>query len=66
MVPLSVGEFIHDNTPDNFLVVMKAIGHFPHISEPEETIREIKNFIEDVSSKSASDHLYAPENFTHH
>ncbi|MDQ0638204.1 sigma-B regulation protein RsbQ [Pedobacter sp. W3I1] len=59
MSPLSAGEFIHKNTPDNFLVVMKATGHFPHISEPEETIREIKDFIEDISLKSASNHLYA-------
>lgn len=59
MAPLSAGEFIHKNTPENFLVVMKATGHFPHISEPEETIREIKDFIEDISLKSASDHLYA-------
>lgn len=59
MAPLSAGEFIHKNTPANFLVVMKATGHFPHISEPEETIREIKDFIEEISLKSASDHLYA-------
>jgi len=66
IAPLSAAEFIHKNTPDNFLVVMKATGHFPHISEPEETIREIKNFIEDISSKSASDHLHTPENLAHH
>lgn len=59
MAPLSAGEFIHKNTPENFLVVMKATGHFPQISEPEETIREIKDFIEDIPLKSASDHLYA-------
>jgi sigma-B regulation protein RsbQ len=59
MAPLSAGEFIHKNTPENFLVVMKATGHFPHISEPEETIREIKEFISDTKSTSASDHQYA-------
>ncbi|WP_316806398.1 alpha/beta hydrolase [Pedobacter agri] len=46
MAPQSAGEYIHQNTRDNFLVVMKATGHFPHISEPKETIREIKDFIE--------------------
>jgi len=65
IAPLSVGEFIHKNTPENFLVVMKATGHFPHISAPDETIREIKDFIEDAGLKSASDHLYKPQDFAH-
>ena len=54
MAPLSAGEFIHKNTPENFLVVMKATGHFPHISEPEETIREIKEFINTERIASSS------------
>ncbi|WP_412465620.1 alpha/beta fold hydrolase [Pedobacter sp. KLB.chiD] len=65
IVPLSVGEFIYKNTPDNFLVVMKATGHFPHISAPDETIREIKDFIEATGLKSTSDHPYAQGNFSH-
>ena len=59
MAPLSAGEFIHKNTPENFLVVMKATGHYPQISEPEETIREIKDFIEPVSLSPSSGHAYA-------
>jgi len=65
ITPISVGEYIHKNTPDNFLVVMKATGHFPHISAPDETIREIKDFIENAGSKSASDHLYTSGDFAH-
>ncbi|MEH3114999.1 alpha/beta fold hydrolase [Pedobacter terrae] len=65
MVPISVGEFIHKNVPDNFLVVMKATGHFPHVSAPDETIREIKDFIRDGSLKSVSNHTHTPENFVH-
>lgn len=64
MAPLSAGEFIHKNTPKNFLVVMEATGHFPHISAPEETIREIKDFIEDISLKSANEQLYASGKFS--
>ncbi len=63
VAPLSAGEFIHKNTPYNFLVVMKATGHFPHISAPDETIREIKDFIQGNGLKSASDHLYTPKDF---
>lgn len=55
MVPPNIGEYINKYTPNNFLVVMKATGHYPHISEPEETIREIKEFIGDMSvSKKVS------------
>ncbi|MGO4877169.1 alpha/beta fold hydrolase [Pedobacter psychrotolerans] len=47
LVPLHIGEYIREYTPNNFLVVMKATGHFPQICEPEETVKEIKKFIMD-------------------
>ncbi|UKT64646.1 alpha/beta fold hydrolase [Pedobacter mucosus] len=50
MAPVSVGNYIFENNPRNFLVVMQATGHYPHISEPEETIKEIKDFISDYKS----------------
>lgn len=59
MAPSSAAEYIHQNTRNNFLVVMKATGHFPHISEPEETIREIKDFIGTPKVAAKSDELYA-------
>jgi len=59
MAPQSAGEFIHQNTPNNFYVVMKATGHFPHISEPEETIREIKDFIGDRNVNQLNSLVYA-------
>jgi len=51
MAPPDVVRYIEKYTTDNFLVVMKATGHFPHISEPEETIMEIKNFISNVTMR---------------
>lgn len=59
MAPQSAGEYIHKNTRNNFLVVMKATGHYPHISEPEETIREIKDFIGDGKANELSNEIFA-------
>ncbi|ARD48227.1 alpha/beta hydrolase [Sporosarcina sp. P37] len=50
IVPLEVGEYIQQRIPNSELVVMQAKGHNPHISHPEETIRDIKRFIEDGSA----------------
>jgi sigma-B regulation protein RsbQ len=46
LVPLSVGNYIKENTPGNSLIVMQASGHYPHISAPKETTEAIKSFIE--------------------
>lgn len=45
IAPLSVGEFVHRQIPESELVVMKATGHCPNLSAPEETIRAIQNFL---------------------
>jgi sigma-B regulation protein RsbQ len=45
IAPLAVGDYIKEHTPDNTLVIMQASGHCPHISEPEETIKAIKAYI---------------------
>ena len=45
IAPLEVGYYIKENTPGNSLVIMKATGHCPHMSAPEETVKAIKVFI---------------------
>jgi sigma-B regulation protein RsbQ len=45
IAPLEVGNYIKANTPNNKLVVLKATGHCPHMSAPEETIDAIKDFL---------------------
>ena len=45
IAPLAVGQYVYENTPGNQMVQLKATGHCPHISEPEETIQAIKTFI---------------------
>jgi len=45
IAPLEVGYYMEKNTPGNSLVIMKATGHCPHMSAPEETVKAIKAFI---------------------
>lgn len=45
IAPREVGEFMHQQIPESKLVIMKATGHCPNLSAPEETIAEIKKFL---------------------
>jgi sigma-B regulation protein RsbQ len=45
IAPLEVGDFLKDKLDQSTLVVMKATGHCPHLSHPEETIAIIKNYL---------------------
>ena len=45
IAPLIVGDYLHRNLSDSTLQVMKAKGHCPHMSEPEETIMLIKDYL---------------------
>jgi sigma-B regulation protein RsbQ len=45
IAPDSVGEFVHRHLPDSVLVRMRATGHCPNLSAPEETIGAIEAFL---------------------
>lgn len=45
IAPLEVGEYVHRHLPLSTLRVMRATGHCPHMSHPEETIREMKDYL---------------------
>lgn len=45
IAPLEVGQYVHGNIPGSSLVIMDAMGHNPHISDPEETIAVIKEYL---------------------
>lgn len=45
VAPNSVGQFINDSISNSKMITLKATGHFPSISAPEETIRAIKSFL---------------------
>jgi sigma-B regulation protein RsbQ len=43
--PESVGRYLHEKIPHSTLVVLKATGHCPNLSAPEETTAAIKAFL---------------------
>jgi sigma-B regulation protein RsbQ len=45
IAPQCVGEFVHRALPNSRLVLMKATGHCPNLSAPQETIAAIRAFV---------------------
>ena len=46
IAPLEVGKYMHRNMPASTLVILKATGHCPNLSAPEETIKAIKEYLD--------------------
>jgi sigma-B regulation protein RsbQ len=45
IAPLEVGDYLHDHIANSTLKVLKATGHCPHVSAPEETIEVIQEYL---------------------
>jgi sigma-B regulation protein RsbQ len=45
IAPRNVGQYVHDNLPASKIVFMKATGHCPNLSAPQETIEAIKTYL---------------------
>jgi sigma-B regulation protein RsbQ len=45
IAPLQVGQYVHEHIPNSKLVMMRATGHCPNLSAPDETIAAIKSFL---------------------
>jgi sigma-B regulation protein RsbQ len=45
IAPMSVGEYLHAHIRGSELVVLRATGHCPHLSDPAETIGAMKSFL---------------------
>jgi len=45
IAPAEVGAYLHHSLPQSTLHLLKATGHCPHISHPEETIQAIKSYL---------------------
>ncbi|HYF39548.1 MAG TPA: alpha/beta hydrolase [Gemmatimonadales bacterium] len=45
IAPIAVGEYVHAQLPNSRLIIMKATGHCPNLSAPEETIAAMKAYL---------------------
>ena len=45
IAPLAVGEFVHKQMPNSKLVILKATGHCPNLSAPDEVIAAMRDFV---------------------
>ena len=45
IAPRAVGEYVHRALPQSRLVMMRATGHCPNLSAPEETIQAMRAFL---------------------
>jgi sigma-B regulation protein RsbQ len=50
IAPLEVGRYLERHLPDTTMRVMKATGHCPHMSHPEETIELIREYLREPGS----------------
>ncbi len=48
IAPLAVGDYLHREMPGSTLRVLRATGHCPHMSAPEETIRLLREYLGDA------------------
>jgi sigma-B regulation protein RsbQ len=49
IAPRAVGEYVAHHIPRSQLVLMKATGHCPNLSAPEETVAAIRGFIDSLT-----------------
>lgn len=47
IAPTKVGEYMHDNINGSVLIQLEAVGHCPHMSDPEETIGSIRHYLKE-------------------
>ncbi len=45
IAPLAIGDYVHKQIPNSKLIVLKATGHCPNLSAPEEVISAMRGFV---------------------
>lgn len=53
LAPLQIGAYIKEHTPMNSLTLLKATGHCPHLSAPDETANAIKTYLNNASLRQS-------------
>jgi sigma-B regulation protein RsbQ len=54
IAPEVVGRYMHQNLPGSAFVLMKATGHCPNLSAPEETIAAMEAFLSDSPARAVA------------
>ena len=49
IAPVSVGQYVHEQLPTSELVVLRATGHCPNLSAPDETTEVIESYLRSVA-----------------
>ncbi|HUQ11902.1 MAG TPA: alpha/beta hydrolase [Steroidobacteraceae bacterium] len=55
IAPVAVGRYVEKQIPRSKFVQLRASGHCPHLSDPEETISSIRTFLEQEGFASQND-----------
>ena len=50
IVPIKAGEYLHKHLPNSTFEIIDTRGHYPHISEPVETIKIITKYLTSLNS----------------
>jgi sigma-B regulation protein RsbQ len=45
IAPQAVDEYVHRQVPDSELVILRATGHCPNLSAPDEVITAMRSFV---------------------
>lgn len=54
VAPTEVGHYVHAHLPGSTLHLMKATGHCPHMSHPQETISVIQDYLQTTDKTTSS------------
>lgn len=57
IAPRTVSDYMKLNLPNSTIAYLNAVGHCPHMSDPEETVQCIKNYIANQSAQEVGEEI---------